>query len=114
MPTIKRCVTAFGFDVNGVTRVIPAGMLVGSDDIAFRNFKDYFEDVETHVDEQRKIQDRAEGVVEQATAAPGEKRSTVRPATTTTTTTTTVAKPTASKPSATAGGSAHNATVKKG
>ena len=103
MPTIKRCVTAFGFDIKGITRVISAGMLVGSDDVAYKDFKDYFEDVETHVDEQRKIQDRAEGTapVEQATAAPGEKRTTIRP----------TSPP--SKPSATASGSAHNPTVKK-
>jgi len=103
MATIKRCKTPFGFDVDGITRVIPAGMLVGSDDEAYKKFKDYFEDVETHVDVQRKLQDRAEGTapVEQATAAPGEKRMMVRPSVP------------ASKTSATAGGAAHNATVKK-
>jgi hypothetical protein len=89
-------------------------MLVGSDDVAYKEFRDYFEDVETHVQEQRKLQDRAEGQpspVEQATAAPGEKRSTIRPPTVKESA---PAAPASSKPSATAGGSAHNATVKKG
>lgn len=85
---IVRCNTAFGFEDNGMTRVIPAGNLVSTEDVAFKQFKEYFDDVETHVDQQKKLAARAANredesqPVEQATAAPGEKRTTVRPVST--------------------------------
>jgi hypothetical protein len=77
--SIKRCKTPFGFDVNGMTRVVTSGQLVSSDDAAFKGFPDYFDDVATHVEQQRRLLDRAENApVEQATATPGEKRLTTR------------------------------------
>lgn len=105
---IVRCKSPFAFEDNGMTRVLPAGALVSSDDVAFKQFKDYFEDVETHVDQQRKLAAAASNrddvaPVEQATAAPGEKRTTVRPV---------ASSQPASKPTAAAGGSANDATVK--
>jgi hypothetical protein len=78
--TFKRCKTPFGFDVNGVTRVVQVGSLVSSNDEAFKKFKEYFEDIEVHVASIAERQGRAQGgtAVEQATAAPGEKRTVVR------------------------------------
>jgi hypothetical protein len=84
--TYKRCKTPFGYDVDGMIRVIPVGTLVSSNDEAYRKGKEHFEDIETHVAEMAERQGRAQGgrptqvepVVEQATAAPGEKRTVVR------------------------------------
>lgn len=102
MAKIVRCKVPFGFEDNGMTRVISTGMLVDASDVAYRDFKDYFEEVETHVDQQKKLAARAanrmDGNVEQATAAPGEKRATIR-----------VAPP---KTVASAGAKADDATVK--
>lgn len=104
---IMRCKSSFAFDDKGLPRVVNVGELVSTDDSAFKANREVFDEVETHVEQQRKALARATGrgdesPVEQATAAPGEKRTTVRP----------VSTPAVSKPTASAGGAANDATVK--
>lgn len=82
MATIKRCKAPFAFDVDGRPRVVAAGAIISTDDPAYRKeWDDMFEDVDVHVAHTTKLRERAEGKapVEQATAAPGEKREAVRP-----------------------------------
>jgi hypothetical protein len=73
---IKRCKEPFAFEVDGMTRVVAAGSLVDTDDPAYSDTTaQHFEDVDLHVTEQQERRARASGApVEQATAAPGEKR----------------------------------------
>lgn len=91
MATIKRCNAPFAFSVDGHPRVVVAGEVVSTDDPAYTKERAHmFDDVEVHVAESTKRRDAAEGKVsarvadaapvEQATAAPGEKRTVVRPA----------------------------------
>lgn len=70
-----------------MNRVVHAGELVSTDDPAYKNNKESFEEIETHFDYKREMKARAArgqaeaAPVEQATSAPGEKRVTpVRPA----------------------------------
>lgn len=67
---IKRAKTAFAYMVGTMPRVINSGNLYDESDEVVSKFPEHFEDVETHVDRRREA--RAE--VEQATAAPGERR----------------------------------------
>ncbi|MFF3848043.1 hypothetical protein [Streptomyces sp. NPDC002328] len=67
---IKRCKSPFSVWTNGVPRVIAGGQLIEDTDPVFKSHKDYFEDVETFVSDKGP---RRTGM-EQATAAPGEKR----------------------------------------
>lgn len=82
MAEIKRCTIPFAFDINGMTRVVPAGELVSTDDPAYTADRaEHFEDIAVHVEAQAGQRARAAGeTVEAATAAPGEKRSVGRPA----------------------------------
>lgn len=68
---IKRCKSPFSIWKNGVPRVITGGQLIEDTDPVYKGHEHLFEDVETFVSEKA---ERA-AVVEQATAAPGEKRS---------------------------------------
>ena len=70
---IKRCKSPFSVWTNGVPRVITGGQLIEDTDPVYKSHAHLFEDVETFVSEQS---ERA-APVEQATAAPGEKRSVV-------------------------------------
>lgn len=65
---IKRCKASFSVSVRGVPRVVTVGSLVDADDPVVRGREHLFEDVETH------MSDRAPQT-EEATAAPGERRS---------------------------------------
>ncbi|MEU2075424.1 hypothetical protein [Streptomyces sp. NPDC013489] len=69
---IKRCKTPFAVVIDGAPRVITVGQLVDGDDPIVRGREANFEDVETYVSS-RKTR------VEEATAAPGAKRSVGRP-----------------------------------
>ncbi|MER5912321.1 hypothetical protein ABT124_17955 [Streptomyces sp. NPDC001982] len=82
MAEIKRCKNGFATAVDGVTRVVSSGELVSTDDPVYtRDRRDLFEDVTTHVSQQAAGRARAAGKgVEQATAAPGEKRDLTPPA----------------------------------
>lgn len=68
---IKRCKSSFAVHVGGSPRVVVAGTLVDADDPIVRGHEALFEDVETYMSDKA---DRA-ARVEQATAAPGERRS---------------------------------------
>lgn len=69
---VLRCTEAFAFSDHktGVERVVRPGDLVDSKDPLVKGREQWFEGVETTVD---RVSDRS---VEQATAAPGEKRAT--------------------------------------
>lgn len=70
-------------EVDGVTRVVSAGELVSSDDPVYtRKTRGHFEDLVAHVDQRSagRAAAVAGGGVEQATAAPGEKRDVQLPA----------------------------------
>jgi len=77
---VLRCVEAFAYsEPNGVQRVLRPGDLVESDDPAVKGREQWFETVEANVKratERREGKDSSDGVIEQATSAPGEKRST--------------------------------------
>lgn len=68
----KRCTAPFAVMVNGVPRVITGGQIVADDDPAVKGHETSFEDVGVAAA-------RSSRAVEQATAAPGEKRSVGRP-----------------------------------
>lgn len=74
MATIYRCLRSFALGANGMTKVIPAGKVVSSDDPIFKGRQDLladkskFEPLDAYID-------RSLGGSEQATAGPGEKRS---------------------------------------
>ncbi|WP_327160550.1 hypothetical protein [Streptomyces zaomyceticus] len=72
--TIKRCKAAFAANINGSPHMFKVGQLVDGDDPVIKGREALFEDVETYVS------DRSATRVEQATAAPGEKRSVGRSA----------------------------------
>jgi hypothetical protein len=77
MAEIKRCKEPFATEIDGMLRVIAAGALVSTDDPAYtKGTADHFEDVGVHLATEKDTRARAAGKVEQATAAPGEKRST--------------------------------------
>lgn len=69
-----RCKESFAADVNGVQRVVTAGQLLDSADPIVKGRDSLFEPVETYIQ-------RNTPPVEQATAAPGEKRAVKRAAT---------------------------------
>lgn len=72
---VKRCKAAFAvMGKAGSPRMLNPGALVDADDQIVKDHPDQFEDVETYVS------DRTAGTVEQATAAPGEKRGRTKPA----------------------------------
>ena len=73
---IRRCTTSFSAFVDGAPRVINEGALVEDGDPILAGREHLFETVEAHVS------GRAGGPVEQATAAPGEKRTRRKPPTT--------------------------------
>ncbi len=66
--TILRCKEPFAADIDGVPRVITAGQLVDSTDAVVKGRERFFEPVDAHMA-------RRAREVEQATAAPGERRS---------------------------------------
>ena len=71
------CTEAFAYsEPNGVQRVLRPGDLVEADDPAVKGREDKFETVEAnaHRATDRRAGKPVEGVIEQATAAPGEKR----------------------------------------
>ena len=68
-----RCVHPFSFDVDGVSRVVSAGDVVSSDDPRFAERRELFDDRTLFEPLEDFIQRRTG--VEQATAAPGERRS---------------------------------------
>jgi hypothetical protein len=63
-----RCKEPFAADIKGVPRVVPAGALVDSNDPVVKGREHLFEPVDAFME-------RRTADVEQATAAPGEKRS---------------------------------------
>lgn len=65
---IKRCKASFTMFVGGSPRIVNAGDLVDKNDPVIKGREALFEDVETYVS------DRTPAPVEQATAAPGERR----------------------------------------
>lgn len=69
---IKRCVLPFTYWVDGVPHTYTAGQLVDATDPSVNGREAHFESVETHV------ADRT-ARIEQATSAPGEKRSVSTP-----------------------------------
>jgi len=69
---IKRATASFAVVVNGVPQVIPVGYLVEDGHPLLKGRGHLFEDADTHVA-------RRNERVEQATAAPGEKRAVPRP-----------------------------------
>jgi hypothetical protein len=69
---IKRSKASFAATVNGVPQVIPAGYLVEDGHEVLKGREHLFEAVEAHVSQRERR-------VEQATAAPGEKRTVSRP-----------------------------------
>ena len=69
--SVKRSKEAFTTWVDGAPRVVTIGQLLDSGDPVIKGREHLFEDVETHVAEKATR-------VEQATAAPGEKRAQVR------------------------------------
>jgi hypothetical protein len=69
---IKRSKASFAAVVNGVPQVIPVGYLVEDGHPVLKGREHLFEDADTHVA-------RRDKRVEQATAAPGEKRAVSRP-----------------------------------
>ena len=65
----KRCTSPFTYwSKDGVPRTVPGGELVDDRDPAIKGHEAFFEDVETYVSA------RSEARVEDATAAPGDKR----------------------------------------
>lgn len=64
---IKRCRESFAYFAGGAPHVIHAGELFNDDDPVVTKHPTSFEDVDAHVSNR--------AAVEQATAAPGEKRS---------------------------------------
>jgi hypothetical protein len=77
------CVTeAFSYhEPNGVARTLRPGDLVDENDPAVAKAPQYFEAVESTVHratDRRAGKDTGDGIIEQATKAPGEKRSTRR------------------------------------
>lgn len=68
MMEILRCKEPFAADIDGVPRVITAGQLLDSSDPVIKGRERFFEAVDAHMA-------RRSREVEQATAAPGEKRS---------------------------------------
>ncbi|RSS59789.1 hypothetical protein [Streptomyces sp. WAC01280] len=66
---IKRCKAAFAANINGSPHMFTVGQLVADDHPVIKGREALFEDAETYVS------DRTASRVEQATAAPGEKRS---------------------------------------
>jgi hypothetical protein len=78
------CVTeAFSYhEPNGVARVLRPGDLVDEDDPAVGKAPQYFEAVESTVQratDRREGKEPGDGVIEQATKAPGEKRNVAKP-----------------------------------
>ncbi len=71
---VLRCIEPFAFSDKGVERVVRAGDLVDDKDPLVKGRERWFETVDANVG---RMTDRS---VEQATSAPGEKRSTVRKA----------------------------------
>ncbi|MBA2951591.1 hypothetical protein [Streptomyces himalayensis] len=67
---IKRCKSPFSVWKNGVPRVITGGQLIEDTDPVYKGHEHLFEDVETFMSEKAE----RSAPVEQATAAPGEKR----------------------------------------
>lgn len=70
---VLRCIEPFAFSDKGVERVVRAGDLVDEKDPLVKGREQWFESVDANVG---RMTDRS---VEQATAAPGEKRSSRRP-----------------------------------
>lgn len=74
---VLRVVEAFTYFVGNVPRVLRAGDLVDEKDPCVKKCPDRFERVEATAERLRGVYDPP---VEQATAAPGEKRSVAKPA----------------------------------
>lgn len=80
MAEFKRCKEPFAIALDGLTRVVPAGAVLSTDDPAYnRGTASHFEDLETHVTQETAGRDRAVGRVEEATAEPGVRRTRGRP-----------------------------------
>jgi hypothetical protein len=81
--TTLRCKEAFMAWVNGEPRTIPAGFLVDSRDSVVKGREALFDKVEEYVEKwgrpDRVEMPKTESRVEEATAAPGERRSLGRP-----------------------------------
>lgn len=76
MAQIKRCKEPYAISIDGVTRVVTAGTLVSTDDPLYtRGTAQHFDDIDDFMTESTDRRNRATGV-EEATAAPGEKRAT--------------------------------------
>ncbi|WP_171111918.1 MULTISPECIES: hypothetical protein [unclassified Streptomyces] len=69
---IKRCKASFAASVRGVPRVMRVGALVSDDDPVLKGREHLFEDVEAAVQEPVRVED--------ASAAPGRRRSLTRQA----------------------------------
>jgi hypothetical protein len=81
MAEIKRCTEPFAVEIDGVTRVVPAGDVVSTDDPVYnRSTRQHFEGVAVHVGRQAERRAAAVGRVEAATSDPGEPRSLTPPA----------------------------------
>jgi hypothetical protein len=80
---VLSCTEAFAYhEPNGVPRVLRPGDLVDDDDPAVKGREHYFEKVESTVQratDRREGKDTGDGVIEQATKAPGEKRNVSKP-----------------------------------
>lgn len=74
---LKRCKTSFAVTLGGRPTVVQTGQLVDDSDPLYKGREELFEDVTATVSSEPK---RVESKVEQATAAPGEKRRVGRPA----------------------------------
>lgn len=71
---VKRCRTPFATTIDGMIRVVSAGQIVSTSDPAYtKGTAEHFEDVDVYVAGQESKRRQAAGV-EEATAAPGEKR----------------------------------------
>ncbi|MEU8316699.1 MULTISPECIES: hypothetical protein [Actinomycetes] len=80
MAEFKRCKQPFAVEVGGVTRVVPAGEVVSTDDPVFsRSTREFFEGIGAHVDRVAERRAATVGSVEAATADPGTARTLTPP-----------------------------------
>jgi hypothetical protein len=81
---VLSCTEAFSyFEPNGVPRVLRPGDVVDDNDPAVKGREHFFEKVESTVlraTDRRAGKDTGDGIIEQATKAPGEKRNVAPPA----------------------------------
>lgn len=74
-----RCKQPFAFDVDGVSRIVRTDDVVSSDEPAFQARPDVLANLDLFEPAEDYLGRRAGAGVEQATAAPGERRTLTRP-----------------------------------